>query len=44
MTYNERQGQHHFSQGQVAVVVELPKEGTSFFQQRIRLRLASPGI
>ena len=44
MTYNERQGQHQFSQGQVAVVVELPVEGTSFLQQRIRLRLAPPGI
>jgi predicted GIY-YIG superfamily endonuclease len=44
MTYNERQGVHQFSQGQVAVVVELPDDTAAFENQRLRLRLAPPGI
>ena len=44
MTYNERHGRILFSQGQVAVVVQLPDDGLQFSEQRLRLRLAPPGI
>jgi len=43
MTYNKRAGAVPFSQGQVAVVVELPRIDSSIVDQKLRLRLAPPG-
>jgi len=44
MTYNERHGSVHFSQGQLAVVTGLPDTSRPFAEQRLRLRLAPPGV
>jgi predicted GIY-YIG superfamily endonuclease len=44
MTYNEKHGLHQFSQGQVAVVVDLPEDDVDVASRRLRLRLAPPGI
>ena len=45
MTYNRRlDGLTVFSQGQVAVVIRLPDDTTDFANQRLRLRLAPPGL
>jgi hypothetical protein len=45
MTFNRRQdGSTVFSQGQLAVVEQLPEESAEFNSQRLRLRLAPPGI
>ena len=44
MTYNERRGAVQFSQGQVAVVTSLPADGLAFSEQKLRLRLAPPGV
>jgi hypothetical protein len=45
MTYNCRKedGSTIFSQGQIAVVTQLPNERDDFTQQRLTLRLAPPG-
>jgi hypothetical protein len=43
MTYNERQGAHPFSQGQIAVLVELPPAGLGLRDVNLKLRLAPPG-
>jgi len=46
MTYSERRNAVQFSQGQLAVVVELPVESNAsdFLNCRIKLRLAPPGF
>jgi len=45
MTYNCRHDSVTvFSQGQVAVVVELPNDDVDFLEQRLHLRLAPPGV
>ena len=44
MTYNERQATVNFSQGQVAVVTELPDASLPFNEQKLTLRLAPPGV
>jgi PIF1-like helicase len=45
MTFNRRQDSSTvFSQGQLAVVMELPDESAEFTRQRLRLRLAPPGM
>ncbi len=44
MTYNDRTCAHPFSQGQVAVIIELPDESVAFPDARLRLRLAPPGV
>ena len=46
MTYNERRNAVQFSQGQLAVVVELPVENdfADILNCRIKLRLAPPGF
>jgi predicted GIY-YIG superfamily endonuclease len=43
MTYNKKDGAVPFSQGQVAIVVELPSLTVGVSEQRLRLRLAPPG-
>ena len=44
MTYNHRiNGVTVFSQGQLAVIMQLPDESKEFMNQRIRLRLVPPG-
>ena len=43
MTYNERHAAVHFSQGQVAVVIQLPDDTLPINQQTLTLRLAPPG-
>jgi hypothetical protein len=44
MTYNEHRNATQFSQGQLAVVVELPNPNVVFLNQRLRLRIAPPGV
>ena len=44
MTYNERQAQHQFSQGQITVVVGLPEASSDIRDGRLVLRLADPGV
>ena len=43
LTYNNRQGSP-FSQGQIAVIIGLPDDSVDFADQRLRLRLAPPGV
>lgn len=43
MTYNERRGSHPFSQGQIAVLVELPPADLALRDVRLKLRLAPAG-
>lgn len=43
MTYNDRHCSHPFSQGQIAVVTEIPEACDSVRDVRLRLRLAPPG-
>jgi hypothetical protein len=43
MTYNERRVSHPFSQGQIAVLVELPPADQAVRDVHLKLRLASAG-
>ena len=44
MTYNERHTSVQFSQGQVAVVTELPVDGIPLNEQKLKLCLAPPVV
>jgi predicted GIY-YIG superfamily endonuclease len=44
MTYNRRQGDVPFSQGQVAVITKLPDNTAEFADRRLTVRLSPPGV
>jgi hypothetical protein len=44
MTYNERHGSVHFSEGQVGIVSSLADESQPLSQQTLNIRLAPPGV
>jgi hypothetical protein len=44
MTFNSRHGTVPFSQGQVAIIVQLPDDAVDFAEKRLRLRLAPAGV
>ena len=44
MTYNERHATTQFSQGQVAVIIQLPDDNVEMNAQTLTLRLAPPGV